>query len=420
MRGAGEFERLSGMVETIVISVALLSALMSVAGYPLMRAYFAVTLPADAYRSAVLIMPVALVAFCLSMITGIYQSVLYGYHLIVQRNAILMFESVSFLGLSLVLAPRYGLFGLVYARAAQNLITLLLSIYILKRHLAFLPLIPLRWKKNLFKELMGYALSFQFVSILTLVMDPLTKGLISRFGSLEMVTYFEMSTRLIGQVRGIVVNANQVLVPTFAQVHRTEAGQVEALFRRSYEIIFYVTVCLFGLLAAALPFVGLLCLGWLINTLSVPAYFASLGTGAMGIVVGSHVTMALLNMVLGFGFGRMWGGYGVVWAWAVALAAGGLVMHTAYCRRIGSGWRAMLPAHGAGLAAFCAIGLLVGHVALRQASALAWTGIPRVDRLLSSGSALLCFVAVFLLPAMLHPVRADLVRWLFPRRVAKA
>ena len=436
MRGAGEFERLSGMVETIVISVALLSALLSVAGYPLIKAYFAVTLPADAYRSAVLIMPIALVAFCLSMITGIYQSVLYGCHLIVQRNAILMFESVSFLGLSLVLAPRYGLFGLVYARAAQNLITLLLSIFILKRHLPFLPLIPLRWKKNLFKELMGYALSFQFVSILTLVMDPLTKGLISRFGSLEMVTYFEMSTRLIGQVRGIVVSANQVLVPTFAQVHRTEAGQVEALFRRSYEIIFYVTVCLFGLLAAALPFVGLLwlgadqpmfvniatvlCLGWLINTLSVPAYFASLGTGAMGIVVGSHVTMALLNVVLGFGFGRMWGGYAVVWAWAVALAAGGLVMHTAYCRRIGSGWRAMLPAHGAGLAAFCAIGLLVGHVALRQASALAWTGIPRVDRLLSSGSALLCFVAVFLLPAMLHPVRADLVRWLFPRRVAKA
>jgi O-antigen/teichoic acid export membrane protein len=260
-RAAGEPHRLAGLIETTLISVGLLSVLLAVAGFPAMKLYFRLTLTGDAYRLAVAILPVALVAFCLSMITAIYQSALYGCHLIVQRNGILIFESLAFLALSVGLAPRYGLFGLVYARAAQNLITLILSAFILKRHVPLLATIPLRWNKGLFKDMIGYALSFQFISLLSMVMDPLSKGLLSRFGSLEMVAYFEMGTRLVGQVRGVVVNANQVLVPTFAQVSRTDAPQVAALFRRSYAIIFYLSVCLFGFLTAALPLLGLLWLG---------------------------------------------------------------------------------------------------------------------------------------------------------------
>src|SRR6202789_1512085 len=348
-KAAGDPHRLAGLIETSVVSVGLFSMLLALAGAPLMRLYFAATLSSDAYRTAVAILPIALVAFCLSMITSIYQSALYGSHLIVQRNGILIFESISFLALSIGLASRYGLFGMVYARAAQNLIPLVLSTAILRRHVPLLPRIPLHWKKIYFKELIGYALSFQFIALLSMVMDPLTKGMLSRFGSLEMVTYFEMGSRLIGQVRGLVVNANQVLVPTFAEMSRDGATQVETLFQKSYAVIFYVTVCLFGLLAAGLPLLGLvwlgvnqpiflkitsiLCVGWLINTLTVPAYFACLGTGDMRAVVRSHLAMSALNLTLGYGFGKLWGGYGVVAGWAIALGVGGLVMHIGYCLR---------------------------------------------------------------------------------------
>lgn len=436
-RAASEVDRLTGLIETTVISVSVLSVVLAVAGYPLMKLYFAATLHIDAYRSAVAILPVALVAFCLSMITGIYQSALYGCHLIYQRNAILIFESLSFLALSVTLAPRYGLSGLVYARAFQNLITLILSIAILKRHIRSMALVPRRWKKSLFKEMIGYALSFQFISLLNMLMDPLTKGMLSRFGSLEMVTYFEMSTRLIGQARGIVVNANQVLVPTFAQVSRNFSSEVAALFSRSYSIIFYVTICLFGFLVAALPLICLIWLGaqqpifikigtvlsvgWLINTLSVPAYFASLGTGMMREVVGSHIVMSMVNLTFGLGFGALWGGYGVVAAWGIALSAGGLTMHLAYCRRSGLGLRFIFPAEGFTLLAFCGIGVLAGRLAMRLPEAVPGSAFPfhvNLDpaSLLSSSLGLLCFLVVFSLPAMLHPVRSELFRWVFRRR----
>jgi O-antigen/teichoic acid export membrane protein len=438
-QAVGDQNRLVGLIETTVVSVGLMSVILALAGAPLMKLYFGATLVGAAYRSAVAILPMALVAFCLSMITGIYQSALYGCHLIVQRNGVLIFESLSFLTLSLWLAPRYGLFGLVYARAAQNLITLVLSVIILKRHVPLLTWLPFRWRKGLFKELIGYALSFQFVSLLDMLMDPLTKGMLSRFGSLEMVTYFEMGTRLIGQVRGLVVSANQVLVPTFAEVSRNDAAQVATLFRKSYSVIFYVTVCLFGLLAAALPLLGILwiganqpsflwitavlCSGWLINTLAVPAYFASLGTGAMRVVVQAHLAMALSNVALAYSFGKLWGGYGVVAGWAIALAVGGLMTHVLYCRRSQFGLKGLVPPRGLSLIVFCGLGLLLGHVATDWVTTLNVSrvlsqfpaGSPGRANLLSSIAALLCFLAIFFVPALSHPVRGELTRWITRR-----
>jgi O-antigen/teichoic acid export membrane protein len=439
-KAAGDPHRLAGLIETSVVSVALFSMLLALAGAPLMKLYFAATLSGGALQTAVAILPIALVAFCLSMITAIYQSALYGCHLIVQRNGILIFESISFLALSIGLASRYGLFGMVYARAAQNLITLVLSAAILKRHVLLLAWIPLRWKKIYFKELIGYALSFQFIALLNMVMDPLTKGMLSRFGSLEMVTYFEMGSRLIGQVRGLVVNANQVLVPTFAEMSRDGATQVETLFRKSYAVIFYVTVCLFGLLAAALPLLGLvwlgvdqpifvkitfiLCAGWLVNTLTVPAYFACLGTGDMRAVVRAHLAMSALNLTLGYGFGRLWGGYGVVTGWTIALGVGGLVMHIGYCLRSNFGLKSLVPPRGISLVLFCGLGLFLGQFmtewvrTLDPSSLLAYipTGKLRAGDIMASAAALLSFVAIFLAPALSHPIRGEILRWVTRKR----
>jgi O-antigen/teichoic acid export membrane protein len=439
-KAEGDPHRLAGLIETSVVSVALFSILLAIAGAPLMKLYFAATLSGDAYRTAVAILPIALVAFCLSMITSIYQSALYGCHLIVQRNGILIFESISFLALSIGLASRYGLFGMVYARAAQNLITLVLSAVILRRHVPLLAWVPLRWGKIYFKELIGYALSFQFIALLNMVMDPLTKGMLSRFGSLEMVTYFEMGSRLIGQVRGLVVNANQVLVPTFAEMSRDGATQVETLFRKSYAVIFYVTVCLFGSLAAGLPLLGLvwlgvnqpifvkitciLCAGWLINTLTVPAYFACLGTGDMRAVVRAHLAMSVLNIVLGYGLGKLWGGYGVVAGWAIALGVGGLVMHIGYCTRSNFGLRGLVPPRGISLVLFCGLGLFLGRFttdwarALDPSSLLAYipAGKLRADDIMASVAALLGFVIIFVTPALSHPIRGEIFRWVTRKR----
>src|ERR1700679_203695 len=67
-KAAGDPHRLAGLIETSVVSVALFSMLLALAGAPLMKLYFAATLSGDALQTAVAILPIALVAFCLSMI----------------------------------------------------------------------------------------------------------------------------------------------------------------------------------------------------------------------------------------------------------------------------------------------------------------------------------------------------------------
>lgn len=425
-QSAQDQHRLVGQIETTVVSVGALSILVALCGAPLMRLYFGATLVGPPYQSALDILPMALAAFCISVTTGIYQSALYGCHRIVERNAILIFESISFLVLSVILARSYGLPGLVFARALQNVITLLLSITVLKRHLPLLPWIPHHWNAAIFKGLMGYAVSYQFVGFLDMLMDPVTKGMLSRFGSLDMVTYFEMGSRVIGQVRAVIVNINQVLLPKFAAANRDGPEYVETLFCRSYEVIFYLAVCMFGVLAAATPLLCLgwlggehpvfvrittiLCVGWLVNTVTVPAYFASLGTGAMKSVVQSHMLMAFCNIVLGYCFGKLWGGYGVVGAWAIALAIGGLMLQVTYYVRNNLRFEGLLPPRGLRLLAFCALGLLVGYLATDCAQLLLARG------LIAAAAAPIVFLVAFILPAIAHPVRADLVRWLTARR----
>jgi len=419
---AQDQHRLVGQIETTVLSVGLLSIVFALCGAPLMRLYFSAILAGADYHSALEILPMALAAFCLSVITGSYQSALYGCHRIVERNAILIFESISFLVLSASMAPRYGLAGLVFARLLQNIVTLLLSILVLRRHVPLLPWIPYRWNAGIFKSLIGYAASYQFVGFLDLLMDPLTKGMLSRFGSLEMVTYFELGSRVIGQVRAVIVNINQVLVPTFAGANRDGVEYVEALFRRSYDVTFYMAVCMFGVLAATLPLLSLVwlggehpmfvtittisCVGWLVNTLSAPAYYACLGTGDMKPVVQSHLLRALCNLTMGYCLGRFWGGYGVVWASAIALAIGGLAMQVAYYVRSSIGLNGLVPPRGVRLLAFCVFGLVVGYLATACAKALLAHGF------LSAAAAPMAFLIAFILPAIAHPVRGDLVRWI--------
>lgn len=424
--GNGDTRRAISMIETTVISVALAAFALSLVGVPLMHAYFSSVLTGTAKTQAISLLPIALLAFVISMVGGIYQSALYGCHLIVERNLVLIAESLTFLAMSVVLAARYGLEGLVLARALQNVLTLAISVVVLRRFLPALPIVPIRWSRPVFRELLSYAMGFQVVSLVAMTMDPLTKGLLSRFGSLEFVTYFEMGSRLIGQARGMVVSANQVLVPTFAQLDASDRGAVEPLFRRSLDVMFFVSVCLFGLLASALPVIGqlwigrvapdfvsigiVLCAGWLLNTLAVPAYFACLGTGRMGTVIRCHLLMSVCNVVLGGGFGWAFGPYGVVGGWAAALAIGGVQQHVEYCRSVGMPVAAWIPRRGAAMVSVSLLALALAYASRHWLAVALGPAVLRADV-----AGVIVFSLLWLPMVLSHPVAADVSRWVTRR-----
>jgi O-antigen/teichoic acid export membrane protein len=424
---------MAGAVQTASISVACLSLLILGCAYWGAKYYFAFAMDPPAYQQALDLLPVALLAFWISMVTGIYQSGLYGCQLIAHSNIILILDSIGYLCLCLYLAPRYGLAGIAYGRVIQNVATLLISVTVLKRHLPYLPWLPRRWDKTLFKEMWRYATAFQFISLMTMLADPVTKAFLGRFGTMSMVGYFEMASRLVQQCRALMVGANQVLVPTFAHIKQLEPHRIASLYLNSYRLTFYLALAGFGLLATCAPLISdvwigryepffvwsviVLCVGWFANTLSLPAYYACMGTGMMRFNVVSHVIISLVNLLLSLTLGWWVGGLGVVLSWGSALVIGSVWLLFLFTRANRISVNSLLPHPDKVLAYCCLAGIVVTYViwaGLRGTTELSLflsNGSPLGRSFVLDGAMVLVYTAFMIVPLWSHPTRKNLQRW---------
>jgi len=340
-----ENQNASNVVQTAVISLGSFVGILLLIFYPAFTKILSIIVAVDSLPLALDILPYALLSLWLMMIVSVFQSALDGFQRIDLRSIILTCSSILNLILCIILAPPYGLMGVAYARVAQMLVTLIVSWFVLKQYIK-LPLLPCKWNKQLFREILSYGLKFQTISIAIMFYDPVTKGLLSKFGSLSMVGYYEMASRMVQQFRALVVSANQVLFPAIADLKEKSPEKIASVYQTSYQLLFYISVPLFSLIIVSLPLISqlwigyyerifvifgsLLAVGWFLNTLNAPAYFVNLGIGELRWNVVSHVAIALLNAVLGLIFGVYFRGNGVVIAWVISLALGSSLIYLPY------------------------------------------------------------------------------------------
>jgi O-antigen/teichoic acid export membrane protein len=412
--------KLSLLIETATTSIAVIFIVILLVAYPCARQYLKYSLQGDLCKSALTILPHALIAYWIAMLASVFQAGLYGCQLITYRNNLLMVESVSFLIICYFIAGKYGLVGLAYARVIQNLITMVVSWIVLKRHLHILPLIPYRWDRTIFKEILGYSTNFQIISILAMLCDPLTKGLLGRFGSASMVGYYEMANRLVQQFRSIIVSANQVLVPAFAHLKELEPEKIRSVYLKSYRLLFFISIPVFSGLIICSPVISavwigkyestfinsmlILSVGWFFNTLCVPAYYAGLGTGELRWNVFSHGAMAFLNLVLGFILGKFYGGIGVISGWAIALAIGGIILGIAFHKQNQLSIKEFLPSSSRWLTVSCISGILLSYLLFYKA--------PQSTSPILIGMVMIIgFACILAVPFWIHPVRKELTEW---------
>lgn len=342
----GEHKNVSAVIQTAGLSVALFVGIVLMAGYPLAKWLLGLVIPDASLHLAVSILPHAFVALWLLMITSIFQAGLDGYQRIDVRSILLMGGVTFHLILCFVLAPKYGLKGVAYARVLQNLIVLLISWLVLKKYIKILPIIPYQWNRSSFKEIIRYGLNFQVITVTTMLYDPVTKGLLSKFGDLSMVGFYEMASRMVQQFRALITSAIQVLVPAIADLQEKAPEKIKFVYLTSYQLLFYLAVPLYSLIIIYIPVISelwighyekafvtiatLLSMGWFLNTLSVPAYFANLGIGELRWNVIGHISIGIMNAAFGVLSGVFFGGTGVVTAWVFSLALGSSLLYLSY------------------------------------------------------------------------------------------
>jgi O-antigen/teichoic acid export membrane protein len=417
----GESENVSGVIQTATLSVATFVGIILLASYPLIKWLLRLVIPNQSLSLAFAILPYALLSLWIMLVSSIFQAGLDGYQRFDIRSLLIITGAIIHLLLCFVLAPTYGLIGVAYARVVQNIVILLCSWVLLRRYLPVLPFFPCSWDRKIFREIIGYGLNFQIISITIMLYDPITKGLLSKFGGLSMVGYYEMAHKMIQQFRGLIVSANQVLVPPIAALHEKTPEKIQSVYLGSYQLLFYLAFPLYSLVIICTPTISrlwighyentfvifgfLLAIGWLVNTLAAPAFFANLGIGKLRWNVIGHIAIAVLNAALGFVSGKLFGGLGVVIAWVISLAAGSSIVYISYHIEHKIPVIELLPKASRKIFIACLSGIILSAFVHKQYSQL--VNIMQLNAMIFIPFAIV--LSVFL---WFHPLRNRVIGWI--------
>jgi len=422
-RARGPVESALDYTQTAALSAGAVYLVLALLLYPILSRLLGIVVPAGRVGDAHLLLPYALVSFWLTNVAAVFQGAIDGTQRVDLKSVLLIGASLVYFASALLLVSRVGLIGLGYAQVVQAVALLVGSWLLLRRCLPGLPPLPVRWRAALFREITAFGSQLQLISLTVMLWDPTTKALLSWFGGLAPVGYYDMAGRLVQQVRALLVNANQVLVPTIADLYERAAEQVGSLYRDSYRVICYLALPLLSALLASMPLVSewwvgryertfvlyanLLAIAWFINILSAPAYFVGVGTGHLRWNVMGHVLIAVVNLVLGAVLGHFYGGLGVVVGAVTALVLGSTFVLLKYHAQQGGRLRDLFPIGStpllAGSLAAVAAGLLTYH-AVRQHADLIQT-------------TLLVFIVLIALlgyQTWRHPLRRRLIAWAMP------
>jgi O-antigen/teichoic acid export membrane protein len=365
-----------GLVETSIATIAALYLAVLLIAAPLIALALRAAVESAEQPLVFGILPYVLLSFWLSNVGGVLLCALAGVHRYDQRSVVSIIGSLVQLVATIVLVSPFGLLGLVWAQVIQNVVVTWLGWFLLRRHLP-IGLMPVRFSHAHFRQMLDFGLKLQLSSIANLLFEPITKMILSSYAGLLVVGYYEMASRMVVQVRSLLVNAVQVSTPTLAGLHEQDKTVAFDVYFSTLQTTWFFAFPLMAAFAALIPAISEIWLGyrsvefvtfalilaaaWTINLLCAPSLFMGWASGYMRGNVWGFAIVAIANLPLGIVFGAAWGGVGVVLASALALVAGSVLILVVNDRMFGGKLSAVvtLPLIGAN-----AISLLGSAIAI--------------------------------------------------------
>jgi len=302
---------------------------------------------------------------------------------------------LSPLGVVVALGMGWGLPGLVWKNLATAGLAGALYLALLRREAPDLARPLVAWDGASARDLLAYGRHIQAVALLSAMIEPFNKALLSRHAGLDAVAIYELATRVASQLSGVFLALAATLFPAAAEL-RAAAGSpgaatgrdaaVLALYRRAARyhawLVWPAYTLMIGLAGAFVtawlgpgfdrlaPAIRLLAVGWGVAILSLPAFLVAQAAGRARLsTIGALVTAATAIAAAAM-LARPAGLGGVVAGLSLGLAAGALVMLVLFkrafrlsARDLGAGQgRAAIAAALGGAAAWGAAGALPGSL----------------------------------------------------------
>lgn len=342
-------EKACSIIETVTISVTVLVSTLSLIAYYPATLLVSHILEDEYTQSTPELLALAFITTGLTAIASVNKASLDGCQRYDLSTFAVIISTLLFILGIIILVPLYALKGLAYAYILQGISLIILTRLLLKHAINALPILPYKFSFTTFKELRSYGLKFQLISICTMLLDPLTKGMLGKFGDMGMVGYYELANKFITQMRSLLVAMNQVLIPKVSESKAKGSLDIATVYTKNYQLLSFTAVYFFTALLCMVPSIEIIWLNdqsllfelfsiitvcaYFINTLSIPAYMINSGTGDLKPNVISHVLMALVNLIMGIVLGNYLGGKGVVLAWALAIILGSIPIILPFHRR---------------------------------------------------------------------------------------
>lgn len=298
------------------------------------------------------LLPYALISFILMSVTSATTGALVGQQRSDQKSMIIIVGLFVQLFIALLFVPDYGLPALAWAQTAQYMLIAFASWGIfLKNHFGIWTFrFPIKWRLDVLKELIGFGVRLQAISIVSFLYEPVVKFLMSSFGGLEALGFYEMTQRLVLQIRQLVVMPNQTLVPSFAHLQECEPEKIEPLYHKAMALTIASGLPLFTGVAVASPLISaiwighieplfviftfLSSIGWFANLLAAPAYLVGMALGHLRWNFFGTVVTTAGTTVFSFVFGHYYNTFGVAIPAITMLGAGSLLTMFMNCRTL--------------------------------------------------------------------------------------
>ena len=348
-----EYKKINAILNSSIIGVSLILAILLVIIFLFGYHFIGYLVDEKWISTSQDLLFYALISLFINIIAGLYFSILEGLNMAYFKSISFMSATIIYMVIAIIFINKYDIIGLAYAQVLQALVFLILGILFSKIKVQEFSVFYFKWHKDLMKKVFNYGISFQAIGLTKMLYDPITKAVLSKYGSLDFVAIFEMASKLVIQVRSISAAIIQNVVPKIVKLNTT-FGTEKLL--DAYKIINNINLLLiFSSLVLLIPFSNVisifllgksdsnfiivlisLCLGWIINSLNIPSYMINLGTGKLKWNVISHLVIGILNLVfcvlIGYFFNN---GLYIIFSWILALIIGSSIIIIEYHKRNG-------------------------------------------------------------------------------------
>jgi O-antigen/teichoic acid export membrane protein len=335
----GEALKIRGYVDSGILFNSFLFAVLGFGGYLAMYFGMSKIVSGDAYPKAISVLPLMMVGFFLTNISGLMVGTLQGLHWGFVASRLSTLGAFLQLVIAVLLVPVFGLVGLAWGIIAQHAVMTIAGWYFVRVRIAVGPWLPTCWSSDAHREMLNYSIKVQVVNLANGFFEPLSKILISRFGSLESQGLYELAYKTVSLPRNAVISGAQATLPATTGLLHSDPVAARELYKNVLKMVLRSLISVLVLVVCAAPlvsfvwlgkvfytywiFVGCLAIGFIGNGIGAPAYNLGLAAGKIKNNLNSAILVLLTMVVFGFSLGGIFGVQGVCIAAAVSLSVGG-------------------------------------------------------------------------------------------------